>query len=946
MTWDIRLHRWFAFALCLLLAPGSALRAATVTGTIYAADGSLFTGTMLFRTLRTPLVSGSTLVTGGDYRVSVTNGALSTTLLAGDYRGFVGADQKGFILAVPSGSGSYSLLSLITNALTYTDQTYPWENAPLATTTVSGVVKTDVTEGDPVVYTKASVDALLATNSAPSKLDITNGTAVNLTLTGTTTFRGTNLATTIDAKLGAADIGTTVQAYDAELTSWAAIAPATKLDVSSGSATNLTVTKPFLIPFSSLRVFGDSTSDAASDWPGLLATDWGVTVNNQAVAGYYLYDMINRAFTNTVETNTAVALQCCVNNSKIETTAHYNAFSNALAAAIVYHAVPDSQKVFADNALVTYSGTWSSDSRWHGKGKVSTTQSSTVQWTNYGTVVYVATRQTNALGGSKFSITIDGTLQGTYAANGGSASAAGAMLLRFGGLSETAHTIVLTVTSATSVANPVWFDWGAGNLGNNTETGPYFYLSTTSRRTPAAYSAAGGSDTSVSTQNRIARALNNQFSADGLSTHLVELGALYDPNTSGDSVDGTHPSTTGARKMVNAFKAEMTANLFPRDRHSAPATTELLQPLDAALTALAAGSDFVTFSGPATSIKTFTLPDASTTLATLESTQTLVAKKLSESATVTPDDSFEGNQVTGRVNSGGVTQWDAVYINGSGQWVLADADGSGTYPALGLAVATASTGAATTVVTRGIVRNDSWAWAPGLPVYLSTTAGGLTQTAPTGISAVMQALGVAITSDVIYLNATGLSGPASARLALIDSANSWSDGVKQTFNPNGTSAGINIGSQSGDPSSLANGDMWYDSSGGNAFRARINGASVTMASKDDTMPETSTLSYSGTSVTLSAGGRKEYSHSLIVTNAFTLNISGATDGDRGIIYCWPAVTTNCAVTLTSPARAPSGGISVTASGSASAYTNYTALAWQVGKFQGTNIITVNGLNYQ
>lgn len=184
MTWDIRFHRWFAFALCLLLAPGSALRAATVTGTIYAADGSLFTGTMLFRTLRTPLVSGSTLVTGGDYRVSVTNGALSTTLLAGDYRGFVGADQKGFILAVPSGSGTYPLLSLITNALTYTDETYPWENAPLATATVSGVVKTDVTEGDPMVYTKASVDALLATNSAPSKLDITNGTAFNLTVDG------------------------------------------------------------------------------------------------------------------------------------------------------------------------------------------------------------------------------------------------------------------------------------------------------------------------------------------------------------------------------------------------------------------------------------------------------------------------------------------------------------------------------------------------------------------------------------------------------------------------------------------------------------------------------------------------------------------------------------------------------------------------------------------
>lgn len=41
---------------------------------------------------------------------------------------------------------------------------------------------------------------------------------------------------------------------------------------------------------------------------------------------------------------------------------------------------------------------------------------------------------------------------------------------------------------------------------------------------------------------------------------------------------------------------------------------ETLQPLDAALTALAGGSDFVAFSGPTTSTKTFTLPDASSTL--------------------------------------------------------------------------------------------------------------------------------------------------------------------------------------------------------------------------------------------------------------------------------------------------------------------------------------------
>ena len=53
------------------------------------------------------------------------------------------------------------------------------------------------------------------------------------------------------------------------------------------------------------------------------------------------------------------------------------------------------------------------------------------------------------------------------------------------------------------------------------------------------------------------------------------------------------------------------------------------------------------------------------------------------------------------------------------------------------------------------------------------------------------------------------------------------DGVRQTFNPNGTTPGLNVGSQAGDPSTPANGDLWYDSTG-NLLRARINGATVSL----------------------------------------------------------------------------------------------------------------------
>lgn len=46
---------------------------------------------------------------------------------------------------------------------------------------------------------------------------------------------------------------------------------------------------------------------------------------------------------------------------------------------------------------------------------------------------------------------------------------------------------------------------------------------------------------------------------------------------------------------------------------------------------------------------------------------------------------------------------------------------------------------------------------------------------------------------------------------LNNQANTYTAGSKQSFSPNGTNAGLNLGSVSGDPSSLSDGDTWYDS---------------------------------------------------------------------------------------------------------------------------------------
>ncbi len=54
------------------------------------------------------------------------------------------------------------------------------------------------------------------------------------------------------------------------------------------------------------------------------------------------------------------------------------------------------------------------------------------------------------------------------------------------------------------------------------------------------------------------------------------------------------------------------------------------------------------------------------------------------------------------------------------------------------------------------------------------------------------------------------------------------DGVRQTFNPNGTTTGLNVGLHTADPSAPTDGDLYYDSDD-DLLRVRINGAWATVA---------------------------------------------------------------------------------------------------------------------
>ena len=78
---------------------------------------------------------------------------------------------------------------------------------------------------------------------------------------------------------------------------------------------------------------------------------------------------------------------------------------------------------------------------------------------------------------------------------------------------------------------------------------------------------------------------------------------------------------------------------------------------------------------------------------------------------------------------------------------MVDANGSGTFPVRGLATAAYTNGNAAVVLDDGVARNDAWTWTIGGTIYLSATAGGLTQTAPATSADKVNIVGYALTAD-------------------------------------------------------------------------------------------------------------------------------------------------------------------------------------------------------
>jgi hypothetical protein len=91
------------------------------------------------------------------------------------------------------------------------------------------------------------------------------------------------------------------------------------------------------------------------------------------------------------------------------------------------------------------------------------------------------------------------------------------------------------------------------------------------------------------------------------------------------------------------------------------------------------------------------------------------------------------------------------YFNSSSTWTPTDADASNTSKGL-LAIMTNSTGFNLGMMVRGYFRNSAWSFTPGDILYLSTTAGSITNVQPSGSGDIVRVVGFAIAADTIYFN--------------------------------------------------------------------------------------------------------------------------------------------------------------------------------------------------
>jgi len=122
-----------------------------------------------------------------------------------------------------------------------------------------------------------------------------------------------------------------------------------------------------------------------------------------------------------------------------------------------------------------------------------------------------------------------------------------------------------------------------------------------------------------------------------------------------------------------------------------------------------------------------------------------------------PSTNLSSNAITMEFTAGvNLSIGDVVYkAVTDGEMYLADANGTDTYPARGIAAGSGTDGNDVTIVLYGVIRNDNWSFPTGnwgKTLFLTETAGGFDVTPPTTTGHQLQVVGWIIDNDHIFVN--------------------------------------------------------------------------------------------------------------------------------------------------------------------------------------------------
>jgi hypothetical protein len=304
---------------------------------------------------------------------------------------------------------------------------------------------------------------------------------------------------------------------------------------------------------------GASDSCNSGGFTYLIAPDFGGSSFNYAATGDMVADTSRKVIINAnpqYSRNPTFGVEVGINDSgRYATNAAQRAmFQQFDLALLAWLSIPQQNKVFAQDAGVVRTGTWANDNTLRtGLESYSTTNGSALTFplTTFGGPIYLAYHLIDGNGG-RASVAIDGVSVGTLNGYGAAALATingttdSVAAVRYP-VAPGAHTITLTVVSATAAGNKFEFSWAGTPPAPGLTFAPPRVLRAGVHRCQNDCNASLTADFDSMVQQDV-----SIISGDGLGAFFVPLRAFINATT--DMFDTYHPTAGGHRKIADAFE--------------------------------------------------------------------------------------------------------------------------------------------------------------------------------------------------------------------------------------------------------------------------------------------------------------------------------------------------------------------------------------------------------